>query len=117
MSGEKAVSDLRHQLILAGIDEIDAHGVQSFSMRRVAKACGVSCAAPYRHFRDKDAFLAAIVAYIGQLWDRRQQDILSQTTLSLREQLVESALGYIRFLVENPAFRAILLSTDRKSVV
>lgn len=109
MSGD-ATPDLREKLILAGLDEIRQHGVQALSMRRVAKVCGVSCAAPYKHFKDKDAFLTAIVDYIGALWSVRQQAVLARYTRNLRQQLVESSLEYIRFLVENPAFRAILVS-------
>ncbi|MCM1296718.1 MAG: TetR/AcrR family transcriptional regulator, partial [Muribaculaceae bacterium] len=104
-------ADLRERLILAGIREIDAHGVESFSMRRVAAECQVSCAAPYKHFRDKDAFLAAILDYISSLWAVRQQTVTQRYPMDLRQQLVESSLEYIRFLVENPAFRAILLSS------
>ena len=51
---------LREELILAGIEEIEAHGVRGFSLRRVAKKCGVSCAAPYKHFADLNDFLLAI---------------------------------------------------------
>ena len=32
---------LREELILAGIEEIEAHGVRGLSLRRVAKKCGV----------------------------------------------------------------------------
>lgn len=41
----------RETLILAGLEELNEYGVQHFSTRRVAKACGVSCAAPYKHLR------------------------------------------------------------------
>lgn len=104
-------SDLREKLILAGIQEISDHGVESFSMRRVAAACQVSCAAPYKHFRDKEAFLAAIWAYITSLWTARQKAVTQRFPLDLRQQLVESSLEYIRFLVENPPYRAVLLSS------
>lgn len=107
---QKATPDLREKLILAGIEEIRAHGVEAFSMRRAAAACGVSCAAPYKHFRDKEAFLSAILDYISSLWAVRQEKVTQRYPMNLRQQLVESSLEYIRFLVENPAFRAILLS-------
>ena len=38
-------SNLKVELILAGIREIEAHSVRGFSLRRVAKNCNVSCAA------------------------------------------------------------------------
>ena len=51
----------REELIKAGIEEIDRHGISGFSIRRVAAACDVSCAAPAKHFGDKNGFLASII--------------------------------------------------------
>ena len=53
-------------LIKAGIHELQENGFSGFSMRRVASACGVSCAAPYRHFKDKDEFILEIFKYISR---------------------------------------------------
>ena len=44
----------RERLILAGIKVIEENGVSGFSIRRTAAECGVSCAAPYKHFKDKE---------------------------------------------------------------
>ena len=48
---------LKEKLLAAGIDEIALHGVSGFSLRRVAAACGASCAAPYKHFKNKEEFI------------------------------------------------------------
>ena len=50
-------TNLREALIIAGIKEINVHGVSGFSIRRVAENCNVSCAAPYRHFESKESAL------------------------------------------------------------
>lgn len=100
---------LRERLILAGIREIDEHGVQNFSVRRIAGECGVSCAAPYKHFADKQAFFAAIADYIDALWRTRKARVLEQYPAGARRQLAEISLEYIRFLVENPHFRSVIL--------
>ena len=100
----------REQLILAGLDELNEYGVQHFSTRRVAKACGISCAAPYKHFKDTHAFIAEIFGYVNRLYDSEQAEVLEQCKdLSSREQLVEVSLRYIRFLTEHPAFRRIVM--------
>ena len=52
---------LREALIIAGLKEIEIHGLTDFSLRRVAAACGVSCAAPYRHFKSKGELILAII--------------------------------------------------------
>lgn len=103
---------MREVLLLAGIDEINTHGVTGFSIRRVASACNVSCAAPYKHFKDKKEFIASIIEYVNQEWRHRQQDILEQCGNDLRRQLVEVCSGYIHFLMEKPYFRSILLLKD-----
>lgn len=42
------MKNTRLLLIEAGIAEIDRVGVSDFSVRRVARECGMSCAAPYK---------------------------------------------------------------------
>jgi len=87
-------------------------GVSDFSVRRVAQECGVSCAAPYKHFKDKRDFIAAIIEFVNAQWYVRQEEILSGCTGGLREQIVQVAVGYLRFLMEKPWFRSILMLKD-----
>lgn len=105
-------SNLRDALIIAGINEINTHGVAGFSIRRVAENCNVSCAAPYRHFENKRDFIAAIIDYVNDLWAERQEEILSQCGNSLQEQIIEITVNYIRFLMEKPFYRSILMLKD-----
>jgi AcrR family transcriptional regulator len=44
----------------AALSLIDQHGIKGFSLKDAAVIAGVSTAAPYRHFADKDALLLAI---------------------------------------------------------
>ena len=100
---------LREELILAGIEEIEAHGVRGFSLRRVAKKCGVSCAAPYKHFADLNDFLLAIVRYVNQQWYAIQKRIIAAHPDDPRRQLTEISVEYIRFLMDNSHFRSIIM--------
>lgn len=52
--------DLRQALIEGAIALISEKDVGSVSLREVARQVGVSHAAPYRHFADKEAMLAAV---------------------------------------------------------
>ena len=106
-------SNLREALILAGIQELNTKGIQGFSLRSVVEACNVSCAAPYRHFKDKKEFMAAIIDYVNEIWAARQEEILAECDDTLRQQVIEIVLGYIRFLMENPQYRAILMLKDQ----
>ena len=108
--GTRRVSNTRDRLIQAGLEELNQYGVQHFSTRRVAKVCGVSCAAPYKHFKDTHEFIAEIFGYINRQYDAAQTVLLNQCKdLSSREQLVEVSMHYIRFLTEHTAFRRIIM--------
>lgn len=58
--------DLRNAMIVAAAELIEESGSLGFSMADAARRAGVSTAAPYRHFRDKEALLDA-VAQLGFL--------------------------------------------------
>ena len=107
-------SGLREALILAGIHEINANGVSAFSIRRVADACGVSCAAPYRHFENKREFIAAIIDYVNDQWAEQQEEIVAGAGDTLREKIVAICVGYVRFLMETPTYRSILMLKDEE---
>ena len=107
-------ANLREALIVAGINEINTHGVGSFSIRRVAEACNVSCAAPYRHFESKRDLIAAIIDYVNDQWAARQEEVLAECDGGLREQIIAISLNYIRFLMENPSYRSVLMLKDEE---
>lgn len=106
------IKNMREVLILAGIDEINAHGVAGFSIRRVAAQCSVSCAAPYKHFKDKRDFIAAIIEFVNAQWRERQKAVFDRCGDDLRLKIVEVCVHYVRFLMEKPYYRAILLLKD-----
>ncbi len=103
---------IRERLIIAGIRELEAHGLNDFSLRRVAMACEVSCAAPYRHFRSKDELILEIIRYINRQWFLLQEQIRNAFPNDQKRQLVEIGIAHIRFWIANPNFRSILLLDD-----
>ena len=52
--------NLREALIAAALELISKKGPAGFTFADAARAAGVSPAAPYRHFRDRDALMADI---------------------------------------------------------
>lgn len=54
--------DLASALVDAGLEQLADAGPVGFSVAEVARRVGVSTAAPYRHFADRDGFLAAVAA-------------------------------------------------------
>jgi len=72
--------NLREALINAALSLIGEKGPAGFSFAEAARAAGVSAAAPYRHFRDRDALLAAVAERgfadfadaLARAWDNGQ---------------------------------------------
>ncbi len=54
--------DLANALIDAAMAVVESDGADALSLRDLAASLGVSRAAPYRHFVDRDALLAAVAA-------------------------------------------------------
>lgn len=54
--------DLRAALIRTSFELLSETGLAGFSVARVARRLGVSTAAPYRHFPDRDHLLSAVAA-------------------------------------------------------
>ena len=112
MENEQGNLSVREQLILAGINELQAHGIADFSLRRVATACNVSCAAPYKHFDGKEELINAIFDYINDQLNLFLLQVAEIFANEPKRQLVESAVSYIRFCLANPHFKAIMTLSE-----
>jgi AcrR family transcriptional regulator len=102
--------DLKNALIRAGIEILSEKGIRGLSLRSVAKRTGVSHSAPYAHFTDKQALVAAISTegykkLISQLMRIDQE--FNQDTL---KKLVEVAWCYVQFAINDPAHFKITFS-------
>ena len=73
MMKEQTALTTREQLILAGVEELNRYGIRGFSTRRVAKQCGVSCAAPYKHFKDTHEVIAESCGCVIRQWALQKQ--------------------------------------------
>ena len=99
---------LKERLISAGLSELDKHGIADFSLRRVALSAGVSCAAPYRHFKDKDELILAIIDYVLDGWILLSEQIFDSLGLGSAECVSEISMSLVRFWVGNGNFRSLL---------
>jgi AcrR family transcriptional regulator len=97
--------DLRHALIQAGLKLLAEGGVRELSLRAAAELAGVSHAAPYRHFRDRDALVAAIAEEGYRLLTQRMRDeIRASPSPDVLARFRASGVGYVSFAVEHPAY-------------
>lgn len=90
--------DLRAALIQAALDMLEHDGSAGLSLRAVAKAVGVSEAAPYHHFADKEALERALAAEgFGRLTDRLTGALL---VAGPGEDLLRLAAAYVGFALD-----------------
>jgi len=93
--------DLRNALIHAGLELLAEGGAQELDLRKVARRAGVSHAAPYRHFADKQALIAAITEEGFHWLAERIETALREVAVEPFEQLVGIALAYVHFAQEH----------------
>ena len=103
-------NSVRTRLIVAGINEIEERGIKDFSLRRAALAAEVSCAAPYRHFKDKEDFISEIIKYVGSKWELLCREIVGVFKNDKKRLVIELAVSNLRFWVANPNYRSVLLT-------
>jgi len=105
---------VRTRLILAGLAELEEHGIKDFSLRRAAVRAQVSCAAPYRHFKDKDEFILETVRYIVSSWTLLCNEIESAYSDDIRRLLIELCMANLRFWLANSSFRSVLMLSPKE---
>jgi AcrR family transcriptional regulator len=93
--------DLRAALIRAALSLIEEHGVKGLALSDAARLAGVSVAAPYRHFKDKEALLAEIAAEGFVLF----RDALARASRGNSDDkvkcLVEMGVAYVDFALQH----------------
>ncbi len=88
--------DLRRALIGAALELVAESTPEDVTLRAVARRAGVSAAAPYHHFADKDALLAAVARDGFDALTQVQMEVLGGTG-SDRRKLEEMVEQYVRF--------------------
>jgi AcrR family transcriptional regulator len=94
--------DLRAALMAAALKLIDQHGVKGFTLKDAARMAGVSIAAPYRHFADKEALLLAIQEEGFAAFDAALAASRNPASTP-KQQLIELGVAYLRFALGHPA--------------
>ncbi len=102
--------DLKNALIDAGINILKQEGVRGLSLRNTAKQAGVSHSAPYAHFKDKQALIAAISTRGLQQLYREVSRIAAQYRAQPAAQLFEVAWAYTEFGINDTGLFNIIFS-------
>src|SRR5919201_756967 len=103
--------DLAGGLVAAATALIAERGPGGFSLREVARRARVSEAAPYWHFADKEALLAA-VAEQGFLGLARVMTHVQVRGRPSRRRLEELGVAYVRFALAHPSHLRIMFGPE-----
>ena len=103
--------NLKEALLQAALDLIATKGAAGFTFADAARSAGVSPAAPYRHFRDRDELLSNIAqrgfeqfeSALSEAWDDGRPD-----TVSAFERVGKAYLAFAR---EKPAFYSAMFES------
>lgn len=101
--------DLRAALIAATATEIERISYEHLSLRELAASLGVSRAAPYRHFADRRALLAALAA---DGFDRLAAIYRGAAGKTPEMRLAASGRAYLAFAAERPQLFRLMFASD-----
>jgi AcrR family transcriptional regulator len=95
--------NLREALIEAALRLIGEKGPAGFTVAEAARAAGVSPAAPYRHFRDRDELLADVAKRGFEAFTEQLRRAWQDGRPTPREALMRVGHAYLDFARHEPA--------------
>src|ERR1700736_6497749 len=98
--------NLRAALVRAAMELLEESGENALSLRAVARRAGVSPAAPYRHYADRETLVSAVAA-VGYR-ELAERLTAAHPSPSTPEQLASVAIAYVQFALERPALFRIM---------
>jgi len=103
--------DLPRALVEAAQQLIESRGYARLTLRETAQAAGVSVAAPYRHFADREALLAAVlVDGFRELASRT--DSARRAASDAMTGLVAVGLAYVAFAADHPSIYRLMFGPE-----
>ena len=95
--------NLREALIEAALSLIAEKGPSGFSFADAARSAGVSSAAPYRHFRDREALIADVARRGFELFEQRLDKAWNDGRPDTFTAFENTGRAYLQFAREEPA--------------
>jgi len=106
--------NLREALVAAARRLIAARGPAGFTLSEAARQAGVSAAAPYRHFADRDALLAELARRGFAEFDRRLSAAWRGAGQDAGAAFLRMGEAYLAFAREEPGYYAAMFAARPK---
>jgi AcrR family transcriptional regulator len=96
--------DLKAVILAEAATLVAERGADGISLRELARAAGVSHAAPAHHFTDRRGLFTALAA---EGWR-----MLASELTGARPDFVNAAVAYVRFALEHPGHYAVMFDSS-----
>ncbi|QKQ73723.1 TetR/AcrR family transcriptional regulator [Nostoc sp. TCL240-02] len=93
--------NLRNKLIAIATELLSEEGAHSLSLRKISQRAGVSHNAPYMHFADKEAVLAAIAEEGFRLLSMQVETAINEVSKDTKQQLIAASSAYVNFALQH----------------
>jgi AcrR family transcriptional regulator len=104
--------DLRQALLDGAVRLIKEEGMREFSLRKLATQVGVSHAAPYRHFDNKEAILATLMLEGHKRLRTSLLDAIARCHGKGIDKLLAQGRAYLEFARKNPEYLNVMFSRE-----
>lgn len=96
--------NLREALIEAALKLISEKGPSGVTFAEAARAAGVSAAAPYRHFRDRDALMADVARRGFERFEAALRTAWDEGRPAIQPAFERMGRAYLAFARDEPAY-------------
>lgn len=103
--------NLREALINTALSLISEKGASGFTIAEAARAAGVSPAAPYRHFKDRDALLADVAEQGFAVFAKGLEEAWANGQPDPRQAFQRMGRAYLSFAREEPSYFAAMFES------
>jgi AcrR family transcriptional regulator len=103
--------NLREALMQAAIDLIADKGPSGFTFAEAARSAGVSPAAPYRHFRDRDALVAEVATRGFVKFASELERAWAEGKPEPQAAFIRLGRAYLAFARSEPAYYAAMFES------
>lgn len=97
----------KESIIISAIEIIDELGINELSVRELASRQGVSEAALYRHFKNKEEIILEVFEYYSK-YDQNIINTVNNSNYTAKEGIIFSIKSLMEFYESHPAISSLL---------